>query len=259
MARVQWRVVRLLPRSGTGVARFGKRKKIICDFTVQYDRSVYCGREEGTELLLLSKLLRPDQTFVDCGANIGLYTVFGADLVGPTGRVIAIEPVASTFARLRDNVALNNFENRVRLFNNALSDEPGILVSLTGNEHNVMRVDPYSPGDHVATAVLDEILAHEPSVTGIKLDVEGYEAHVLRGASAVLTRCAPWIFVELNSEIASTRVLEDWDVHTMLSSYEYTAHLPRALLARDYTPLPDHWVNPQSYINLAYLPNSQQS
>lgn len=247
------RRIQELSSRGVRIAELGKGRKLICDLAVRYDRTVYLRREEVAELRLISRLLRRGDVFVDCGANIGLFTVTAAARVGAGGKVLAVEPVADTFARLSENCALNQLGDRVRLFNNALAAQAGVEVALTGDVHNTMRVDTHAPAGQplVKTVTLDEILAGSQTVTGMKIDVEGYELEVLRGGQDTIAQFSPWMLVELNGEPA-TRELGAWDVHTFLTERHYRAHLPHTVLARDRTSLPDSWVSPQRYVNLLY-------
>lgn len=228
--------------------------KLICDLKVPYDRSVYVGNQEVPELRLVSRLLGEGDVFVDCGANIGLFTVCSARVVGPTGRVFACEPVADTFRRLQENCALNDFGDRVCLVNNALAAEEGIEVALIGSAHNEMQVDPApgTAGQVVTTVTIDGILDGSPTVAGLKIDVEGYELEVLRGAEETIRRFYPWMLIEFNSNLTGTQELRSWDVHALLTEHGYLAHLPRAVLAGEAAPLPDSWLNPQNYVNLFY-------
>ncbi len=239
---------------GVQIAELGPGRRVICDLAVPYDRSVYLGKEEEPELRLLARLLAPGDVFVDCGANIGLFTVCGAELVGPAGTVFACEPVASTFARLRENCALNDLGDRARLFENALAAECGLEVLLTGDAHNVMHVDPRQGASRAAvtTTTLDVMLDGSQTVTGVKIDVEGYELEVLRGGEQTLNRFSPWMLIEFNSELVGTQELGAWDVHAFLTERGYRAHLPRAVLAGRSAPLSGSWVNPREYANLLY-------
>jgi len=245
-----------IPQTGTSVADFGRRRKIRCDLAIEYDRSVYLGREEFVELQLIARLLARGDTFVDCGANIGLFTVFGADLVGPNGCVIAVEPVAPTFTRLQENVELSRVTDRVRLLHHALAAESDEVVGLAGDEHNGMRVtDGTGSIDFQSTTItLDRVLEDVPDVAGLKIDVEGYEIQVLRGAETTIRRHSPWILIEFNSQIAGTDDLRGWDVHGLLTAHGYVAHLPRSLAGGDAAPISTAWRNPRAYTNLLYWP-----
>lgn len=236
------------------MATFGRDRKLVCDLAVPYDRSIYVGDEEVFELRLLAKLLKVGDVFVDCGANIGLYTVIGAHFVGDTGCVVAIEPFAPTFTRLQANVELSRIERRVRLVSKALAAETGATVGLEGGVHNIMRVGPRNcdGSAEVDTVTLDALLDGVPRIAGVKLDVEGSEWNALVGGEKTLSRCWPWALVEFNRNLAGSEELSMWEVHRLLSDRGYKAYLPRRLLSGDRTPLPGNWRNPSLYTNLMY-------
>ena len=131
---------------------------------------------------------------------------------------------------------------------------------LSGPVHNVMRIssEPPTHGDShesARTETVDAICDGSSKVSGIKLDIEGYELHALGGAVETLTQSRPWILIEFNSLLAGTDTLGQWEVHRFLADYEYRAHLPSSLLADDYSNwLPASWCNRNPYSNLLYLP-----
>ena len=254
-------VYRSLPREGLRVARFGRRRAIRCDLRSGYDRSVFAGREERLERLLLERLLSSGETFVDAGANIGLFTIFGAAAVAPGGTVFAFEPVLPTYRSLAATVNLQHLTRMIVLERKALAGRSGDLVTLTGEAHNIMRVSaagspPTDDGHGIDTAptiTLDDALPPGTHVHGMKIDVEGHELEVLLGASETIQRCRPWMLVEFNSEITGIRRLGDWEVHRHLISLGYSAHTARAVYHDDLTALSDEWVNHLEYDNLLYL------
>ena len=69
------------------------------------------GEAETLIQRILTELLRPGMVFYDWGANIGLFSLLAARLVGPTGRVFSFEPDPDTAARLERNVARNGYQN----------------------------------------------------------------------------------------------------------------------------------------------------
>jgi hypothetical protein len=75
---------------------------------------------------LVGQILKPGDVFVDIGANVGYDSLLGSSLVGPLGRVIAIEASPTTFAELKKNIALNKSTN-IRAVNVAVSDREGTL------------------------------------------------------------------------------------------------------------------------------------
>jgi FkbM family methyltransferase len=142
--------------------------------------------------------LRPGASFVDAGANIGAYTLPASRLVGPAGRVIAFEAHPLTFALLKRNVEENRLSN-VTVENRALGDTAGTLrLSFTAanpGETHVAGAD--EGGVAVPVTTLDEALsrAGTGAVDYLKIDVEGFELPVLRGALRTL-RESPGIIVQ---------------------------------------------------------------
>ncbi len=150
------------------------------------------GVYENGELDLFEKLLRPGMTVVDIGANIGLYTALAAKGVGPTGRVLALEPDPESFAFLRRTIAENGFEN-VEPFQVAASAAAGD-AELYSNPDNRgdsrLYADPLL-GDkplQVRTTTVDELLGSRNlrSVDVLKIDTQGAEGLVLAGARETL-------------------------------------------------------------------------
>ena len=143
---------------------------------------------------------------VDVGANIGVHTVRLAKLVGAAGEVIAIEPDAGVAERTRCNVTLNDLAN-ARVVNAAASDQAGHmrLYRPASSDTNRARASllrhPYLTGDAATVPVLtiDEIC--DGPVALIKIDVEGHEAAVLRGAAAVIAGHAPSVVFEYAPEL----------------------------------------------------------
>ena len=134
----------------------------------------------------IQTLLRPGETFCDIGANIGYYTLLASSLVGPQGRVIAIEPSRLSIARLQRNLSLNSPSN-VRVVPAAVSSERG-TVSIYRRSKTNTGMDttvPTQGADKVCEAecyMLSEILTDEErSRLGIiKIDIEGGEPPILR-------------------------------------------------------------------------------
>jgi FkbM family methyltransferase len=204
--------------------RSGQRSRVLpggleiaLDMSVPYEAMIWIGWEEQEELRALRQLLHPGETFVDCGANIGLWSLSAAPLVWPDGRVVAFEPNPVVAKRLADAAVQSSV---IEVHAMALSDEPGVLPLAAGREHNLARVS--GEGEHsVAATTLDAVLDRPPD--GIKIDVEGYELNVLRGAVDAL-RHRPWIIVEFNKQHSPAQRLAEWPVHEHLTGLGYRAH-----------------------------------
>ena len=153
------------------------------------------GTYERTELAFVLGRLRPGDTFLDVGAHIGYFSLPAALRVGPRGRVIAVEPVAASAALLRRNVVLNRFEN-VDVIEAAASNRDGEATLRICADSEMWASIRSGTFDNEAATVsvpmrsLDGILAERgwPAVAGIKIDVEGAESDVLRGADETLRR-----------------------------------------------------------------------
>jgi FkbM family methyltransferase len=159
-------------------------------------------------------LLRPGSCFVDVGANKGDIALLGASLVGDAGCVLAFEPEPDNLYWIRRSLALNRSRN-VRVFSLALSDEDGeasLWLSRQSGAHTLLPGLPRrSEGERrVQVRTLDGLLVElgNPRLDVLKLDVEGAELRVLRGASralrsnpelVLLLDLHPWLGVEVRA------------------------------------------------------------
>ncbi|MBX7219904.1 MAG: FkbM family methyltransferase [Blastocatellia bacterium] len=148
--------------------------------------NIYAGLHEFEDMSLVLHALRPEDLFVDIGANVGTYSVLAAGAVGT--RCVAVEPVPSTFAHLVDNIRLNHLENRVQTCNLGIGGEPGTLrfsAELDTVNHVIPESDTSLKTIQVDIQALDVVLGGE-GPTLIKIDVEGFETEVIRGAAETL-------------------------------------------------------------------------
>jgi FkbM family methyltransferase len=187
-----------------------------------YEAMVWLGYEEHDEIDWLRQTLRPGDVFVDCGANIGLWTLVAATTVAPNGRVIAVEPNPVTAGRLEEHVSRNRLERTVTVLTAALGERSGSARLVPGEHHNVTRVAA-GPGEGFSVDVLslDSAVEDCARVDGVKLDVEGSELDVIRGANQTLATHRPWIVVEFNTLVSAVRRPVDWSVHRHLTALGY--------------------------------------
>lgn len=173
------------------------------------DRTIYCtGEWEPLQTELIKRLLRPGDTFVDVGANIGYFSLLAARLLGPSGRVHAIEANRDTFDLLRANIELNQLDN-VTLHLVAAGDKAGqaSVVSREDGNSGADYVDyRQRPGEQqVAVERLDELFKGQ-SIRLLKIDVEGAEAKVIYGAETLLKAPgAPDIIFEFTPDFMSAQ------------------------------------------------------
>ena len=174
----------------------------IVDISNWADRNFYfLGRWYDLEAALaLRTLLRPGHTVIDVGANFGHFSLEAAKQVGSTGRVIAFEPNPKVFARLVLHCDLNAL-TWVETHNTGLSDTDGQLT---------LKVPHINPGEAtfgkseytdiavqtVSVRRLDDVIGDD-KVDFLKIDVEGFEPHVLRGGLTVLKHHKPILITEV--------------------------------------------------------------
>ena len=155
------------------------------------------------ELRFLGLFLPDGGTFIDCGANIGAYTTKAARLVGPAGRVVAIEPGDASYRCLARNIALNRPTN-VTLVKKAIAETEGTsrLYHSDGGPASFSLIEQEGVGfEEVATTTIDRIVdsAGLARVDCIKIDVEGIELPALRGAAQTLKAFRPVVIFEITS------------------------------------------------------------
>lgn len=194
---------------GDGPEVMTKRRGLLwkLDLREGIELAIYLGLYERTTTQALTRLLSKDMIALDIGANIGALTLPMALQVGDRGRIIAFEPTAYAFTRLRANIALNpDIAPRITCHHMMLSDSnrhglPAIASSWplaqTGD------TDPGHGGRMMPTAgatvsSLDDFIAAEKPghVDVIKLDVDGNELLVLRGAQKTLATFRPILVME---------------------------------------------------------------
>lgn len=172
----------------------------------------YAGSREPNTSKTLEMLCRKGDLVLDIGANIGSHTLPMAKMVGESGEVIAFEPVPWAIRKLKRNLSLNAFQN-VMLEQVALSDVNHLGVKMQFRASFKIEagqgVDPqgkinedwWHECEHVSTRMqtLDSYVEERGlgRVKLIKLDVDGFEGKVLRGAQRLLARDKPILIMEV--------------------------------------------------------------
>ena len=149
--------------------------------------NIYCGLQEFEDMSYLLHLTPPEDLFIDVGANAGAYTILACKAQGAEG--MCFEPVPSTFARLEENLHVNELAGQVEAMNVGIADKDGVLrfTSTINCENHVLAEgeEARSPIE-VPVRSLDSLLeGKDPTI--LKIDVEGYEGAVIAGADKVLS------------------------------------------------------------------------
>ncbi|MBA2378650.1 MAG: FkbM family methyltransferase [Blastocatellia bacterium] len=172
--------------------------------------TVYFNQLEPEQTAAMAAEIAPGSLVFDVGANAGYYTILASRLAGPDGRVVAFEPLERNLAYLQRHVEMNRAEN-VTVLASACSDVSGTATFEIGENIAMGRLSDAAPAGAsvtVPTVTLDEIaerLGLTPDV--IKLDVEGAEMAVLKGAGGIFERAKPTVFLSTHSNELRTECL----------------------------------------------------
>lgn len=187
------------------------------------EKAYWLGYYEPSVQRFLEQNVGPGDVVYDVGAHIGFFSVCAARL----GAVVyAFEPVPANAARLRDNVSLNDLE--IHVVEAAAWETSGSVDLVPGDSDFEAR---RTPGSGIPSVSLDAFAEREREPSLIKLDVEGAEAHVLRGARRLLAGTRPVLVCEIHGEGARN------DVEELLAGYSVEElEGPTRIVARPAVP-----------------------
>ena len=190
------------------------------------------GAFEPNEFVFLDTLLRPGMTFVDGGANDGIYSLFAGRRVGQAGTVLAIEPSDREHRRLLANLARNP-KVGVTPVRAALGREPGeaVLAVAEAGHEGQNTIGPSVSNPKVVTAAHETVQVttldllverHRLSrVDVVKLDVEGSEVDALLGAREMIARFRPVLQVEVEAERLASQGRTKDELRQLLGELDY--------------------------------------
>lgn len=205
--------------------------KIYSDPAVESDQRIRESIEGGalyeSEIsALFASVLREGDTVLDVGANVGWFTLLSAAMVGPSGRVIALEPAPGNILKLRDNVSLNKLTN-VDIRETAVSDSM---------DDSILYLNPHGNGGHalwdmqegkaipVTTMTLDSLMLNK--VRLVKIDTEGHEVRVLAGAHKLLSEVRPaYVVAELHEPGLHAFGDSQASLRKMMTAHGYDTYL----------------------------------
>jgi FkbM family methyltransferase len=158
---------------------------------------------------LLPETLKPGMNVVDIGSNIGYYALLEARLVGPSGKVVAIEPMRENARQLIQNVEANGYKNIV-IHQLGIADRNGMEemnVSEKSNWHTLGPVPWPTTQRQVPVSTLDALVKRLSleRVDLIRMDLEGYEITVIKGMLWTLRKYGPRLLVEIHPHIVGAQ------------------------------------------------------
>lgn len=211
-------LTRLLGRRA--LARLGERSRLWVDpHRTAASMVLYANPPDLPEMLVWRRALGDGGLFVDVGANVGTYTLWAAE---QGAEVIALEPAADTFGLLEENIALNRY--RVTAVRAAAGDHCGTARFTVGlDAGNSLAPDGAAATDLVTV----DSLIGDRRVTGMKVDVEGFEIDVLRGAvRALADRRIGLIQIEWNHASALAVGTDRRPIAELLACHGYRLYRP---------------------------------
>jgi FkbM family methyltransferase len=215
---------------------------------------------------LLTSVLRDGDTFVDVGTHVGFFSSLAASLVGSEGRVVSFEPEARNFGQLNDHVALNGFSNIDRV-NAAVGAEEG-QAEFWVNADNDGGHALWNVGKHgynqlsrerenrqvVPVTTLDlhfsKSSARAPKL--IKIDAEGCELSVLRGAKALLTQGVPYVICEINHFALEQMGTTEAELRAFMAAHGYQTNALNPETGEIVPLRPDQRVVSSNVFNLLF-------
>jgi FkbM family methyltransferase len=228
---------RLAPPERFAVARLDKgfRMKLDLQDPEQLKVYFYGHYHERYEADLVQRLLEGDEVFWDVGANVGYFTLVAATALANRGQIVAFEPGRNAYARLTENLALNAYRN-IKTYPVAVADREGEAVLHVSGDIADSSASLYPAGRGQAgrevcrTVALDHFLKSEglrpPDL--IKLDAEGAELAVLRGAEGLIHDAPPLFLMEMEEKTLKAAGASKAAIADFLTSYGYrAAHLSK--------------------------------
>jgi FkbM family methyltransferase len=232
IARFADRVTQPL-REGVHTIEAGAGAGLVIDVAGSYVQYV-TGTAEPDVQKALGELLQPGDVALDVGSNVGFFTLIMARLVGPSGTVVAVDPVPANARAVGKNARLNGFSN-IRVCEVAATDRPGEVELLVSETSAFSRVAGLVRDDNVASCIvvegrpLDDLIdgREVPVPSLVKIDIEGAEIAALRGLERSLRRHRPKVLCELhgtNAEFVQLMERLDYAVSGVHGEDVRTAH-----------------------------------
>jgi len=221
-----------------------------CDYRVFVDDP-----EQALELDTFIANCSDAMTLLDLGAHFGLFSLAALHYGGPGARALAVDPSPTAVRMLRCQARLNGVERRLEVIHAAASAREGTLDLVdagvaAGGYYVPAERHPMGERTAVPSVTIDSLARAAPGrLTHIKIDVEGAEAEVLRGARAVLTSAhAPILFVELHNAISARVGRDPIEALSLLADRGY------ALFRLDGTPATPEWILERDLVRIIARP-----
>jgi FkbM family methyltransferase len=215
---------------------------------------------------LLTSVLRDGDVFVDVGTHVGFFSSLAASLVGSEGRVVSFEPEARNFGQLADHVELNGFANvdrvnaavgaedgQAEFWVNADNDGGHALWNVANHDYNQLSRERENR-QMVPVTTLDSHFTKTARARPklIKIDAEGSELRVLRGATHLLAQHVPYVICEINHFALEQMGTDEQEVRAFMSSHGYETSVMHPETGEIIPLRPDQRVVSTNIFNLLF-------
>jgi FkbM family methyltransferase len=239
--------------------RHGPMFALAGDAYITRSMQVY-GEYGHDEVDLFRQLVKPGMTVVEAGANIGAHSVMLARACAP-GRLIAFEPQQRVFQLLCANLVMNGVTNALA-FPDAVGAAAGTALipkidyaaaynfgSVSVSQTGPSDAPGWQSGEPTRVVAIDDLAL--PACDFLKIDVEGFEAQVLRGAQVTIARCRPVLYVE--NDRASQQAALIGLIDGM--GYAQYWHIAPLFHRDNFNGAPDDVFNNAISLNMLCVPN----
>lgn len=223
-----WQIRKRITRRSLDINWSGNMKLRCYPDSRSASASLYCGLYDYDEMFFLQRFLQNGDSFLDVGANVGIYTLLAAQQ-SPAGQIYSIEALPKNVVRLNENLSLNQFNN-ITVYELAVSSYQGhIPLDLADGDStpsiSVITAKTEQSDRHslqVSTDTLNNLMVGSiERLTLAKMDIEGAELLALKGATLLLQQHRPMVWIlEINSQIQNFDYTAE-DLVDFLDSHDY--------------------------------------
>lgn len=197
----------------------GGNENLMMFLDLKDEKDYWLGTYEPELQYAIKSLVERGQVIMDIGANIGFISLIIANKTGPDGHVYAFEALPENVVRLRKNIEINGYLDRISIIESAVQDRTGDAVFLEGPSTGTGKVQGSAGRDsleyihqiQITGISIDEYIDRQDNLVPdvIKIDIEGGEVLALPGMERTLQVMRPILFIELHGTEAAQVC---WDI-----------------------------------------------